>query len=145
MTPIDTHVSLLSGRGPGSDSSTIPLTFRPFDQRHYLNLIRARGETIRRVMAELKPILNPETALDAGCGVGFFAQILHDQGLDAHGFDGRLENVIEARKRFPKIPFAEWDVEDPEIARLGEFDLVLCFGLLYHLETRCWRSGIFAC
>ena len=48
--------------------TTVRLT--PFDQRHYRKLIVARGETIRRVIAKLKPALSLSTALDAGCGVG---------------------------------------------------------------------------
>jgi hypothetical protein len=46
-----------------------------------------------------------------------------------------LENVTEARRRFPHLPFAEADIEAPEITRLGKFDVVLCLGLLYHLES----------
>jgi FkbM family methyltransferase len=106
-----------------------------FDQGHYLKLIEARGATIHRLVHELKPLLHLATALDAGCGVGFFAKILHDADLHVSAFDGRLENVAEARRRFPQIFFQEGDVESPEIRKLGEFDLVLCFGLLYHLEN----------
>jgi FkbM family methyltransferase len=118
----------------GSDNA-VSLMLTPFDKKHYLQLIRARGDTIRRVIEELKPRLNLANALDAGCGVGFFAQALVDCGLYVRGFDGRLENVVEARRRFPRIPFGQGDIEDPDIARLGTFDLVLCFGLLYHLEN----------
>src|SRR3984885_5047642 len=86
-----------------SAACTISLTLTPFDTRHYLDLIRARGATIRRVVAALKPALGLRNALDAGCGVGFFAETLAGLGLETRGFDGRLENVVEARKRFPKI------------------------------------------
>jgi FkbM family methyltransferase len=106
-----------------------------FDQRHYLELIRTRGETIRRLLPELKAELHLRTALDAGCGVGFFAQVLQENGLRVQGFDGRLGNVIEARHRFPQIAFAQQDVEDSRVLDLGRFDLVLCFGLLYHVEN----------
>ncbi len=106
-----------------------------FDQSHYLNLIEARGETIRRMVNELRSVLELSTALDAGCGVGFFSEILQDAGFNVHAFDGRIENVEEARSRFPSISFAKGDVESSEIRRLGEFDLVLCFGLLYHIEN----------
>src|SRR6266705_726996 len=106
-----------------------------FDQSHYLKLIEARGETIRRVVNELKPAMELSTALDAGCGVGFFAKILQDAGLNVRGFDGRMENVEQACNRFPGIPFEQGDVENLEIRKLGEFDLVLCFGLIYHLEN----------
>ena len=113
--------------------TTIKLT--PFDTREYHKLIEARGETLRRVISQLKPALNLSNALDAGCGVGFFSQMLTECGLNVCGFDGRADNTVEARRRFPKIPFAEADIEDPAIFELGSFDLVLCFGLIYHVEN----------
>lgn len=114
-------------------STTIALT--PFDQKPYRALIQARGETIRRVISELKPVLWLATALDVGCGIGFFSEILRQCGLSVGAFDGREENVMEARRRFPGIPFERGDIEDAAITRMGKFDLVLCFGLLYHLEN----------
>src|ERR1700719_74060 len=119
----------------GSSAGAVAIKLTECDQRRYLRLINARGETIRRVVAELKRALGVATALDAGCGVGFFAQILQECGLSAGAFDGRMENIVEARKRFPEIPFEQGDIESPGILKLGEFDLTLCFGLLYHLEN----------
>lgn len=112
---------------------TIKLT--PFDQREYRRLIEARGETIRRIVTKLKPALGLSNALDAGCGVGFFSQTLAECGLNVCGFDARAENVEEAQRRFPGIPFGLADVEDRAVLQLGRFDMVLCFGLLYHLEN----------
>jgi FkbM family methyltransferase len=118
---------------PLTTQVTIRLT--PFDQREYRDLIEARGETIRRVVSRLKPALGLANAVDAGCGVGFFSQTLAECGLNVCGFDARAENVAEARRRFPGIPFEQADLEDHRICQLGRFDLVLCFGLLYHLEN----------
>ena len=123
------------GGESGSVDNAISLNLTAFDTRHYLDLIRARGATLRRVVRALKPAFGLRNALDAGCGVGFFAQTLAEMGLETRGFDGRFENVVEARKRFPKIAFEQGDIETAEIAALGTFDLVLCFGLLYHLES----------
>jgi 2-polyprenyl-3-methyl-5-hydroxy-6-metoxy-1,4-benzoquinol methylase len=89
---------------------TIKLT--PFDQREYRKLIEARGEMIRRVVTKLKPALGLSNALDAGCGVGSFSQILSECGLNVCGFDARAENVEEAQRRFPGIPFGLANVED---------------------------------
>src|SRR5215472_13242699 len=107
----------------------------PFDQREYRRLIEARGETIQRVVSTLKTSMNLTTAVDAGCGVGFFSRTLTECGLDTCGFDARTENVEESRRRFPEIAFGQGDVEDEGISHIGRFDLVLCFGLLYHLES----------
>lgn len=123
-----------------ADVSTTSLTeftmkLTPFDQRQYRQLTAARSETIRRVVFKLKPLLRLETALDAGCGVGFFSKTLAECGLHVCAFDGREENIIEARKRFPHIPFETADIEDRNILALGQFDFVLCCGLIYHLEN----------
>jgi len=116
-----------------TEEVTINLT--PFDQREYRQLIEARGETIRRAVKRLKTTLELSNAVDAGCGVGYFSKTLVECGLNACGFDGREENVAEARHRFPQIPFEQGDIEERAILQLGRFDFVLCFGLLYHLEN----------
>ncbi len=106
-----------------------------FDQTHYLSLIKARAKTIRDLITQIKPALELKTALDAGCGVGFFAGILAEYGLTVRAFDGRLENIEEGGRRFPQIHFDQGDIQSERILGLGQFDLVLCFGLLYHLEN----------
>ncbi|MDP9339204.1 MAG: FkbM family methyltransferase [Acidobacteriota bacterium] len=116
-------------------SGEVTVKLRPFDKREYRDLIHARENTIRGVLQRIKPGLGLRTALDAGAGVGFFSQTLRDGGLKVQGFDGREENVAEARRRFPSIPFEQGDVQKSAILELGKFDLVLCFGLLYHLEN----------
>jgi tRNA (mo5U34)-methyltransferase len=120
---------------PIRQSAEFSIKLTPFDQREYRQLIEAREQTIRRVVKKLKPTLGLSNAVDVGCGVGFFSQALAECGLRVCGFDARPENVVEARKRFPGIPFAEANIEDRPISELGRFDFVLCFGLLYHLEN----------
>jgi FkbM family methyltransferase len=122
-----------TGSNAAVETFTVNLT--EFDQRHYVKLIRARGEMIRRVVTELRQELGLASAVDAGCGVGFFSQILQECGLSVRGFDGRTANIVEARQRFSGIPFEQGDIESVEILKLGAFDLTLCFGLLYHLEN----------
>lgn len=123
----------LSDSGRAAHEMTLRLSV--FDQRHYRRLIEARDEAIRRVVRKLKPALQLQSSMDAGCGVGFFAETLAQCGLSVRGFDARNENVAEARKRYPNIRFDVGDAEDREIRRLGKFDLTLCCGLLYHLEN----------
>ena len=106
-----------------------------FDQSHYDALNAARGEVVARLLPDLKQKRNLKTALDLGCGLGHYAKILHEYGFDVLAVDGRAENIEEARRRFPHLKFQVADAEDPALARLGKFDLVFCFGLLYHLEN----------
>ena len=106
-----------------------------FDMEHAQRLTRARQEFLKRVLPELIGRLAIKTALDLGCGVGYFSNFLKNQGLKVVAVDGREDNVQEAKTRFPTITFYCMNVEDTSIVELGSFDLVLCFGLLYHLEN----------
>jgi SAM-dependent methyltransferase len=106
-----------------------------FDMPHYQRLTESRERFLRRVLPALCEQLVLRSALDAGCGVGFFSSLLQSMGLDVVAFDGRQDNVAEARRRYAGVEFRQADVEDPRLVEWGRFDLVLCFGLLYHLEN----------
>jgi SAM-dependent methyltransferase len=95
----------------------------------------ARMEFLRRVIAPWKSEVGLGTALDLGCGVGHFSAMLQDLGLHVTAADARADNIAEARSRYPGIDFQVADAEDVSIATLGTFDVVVCFGLLYHLEN----------
>ena len=121
-------VSALAEVSAPSITTEFTIRLTPFDQRQYRKLTAARAGTIRRVVEKLKPALRLETALDAGCGVGFFSETLEECGLNVCGFDAREENIAEARKRFPHLPFETADIEARSILELGRFDFVLCCG-----------------
>jgi SAM-dependent methyltransferase len=108
---------------------------RVFDHELYEKLNTSRAAVVTPLLGELKDKLNLRTAIDVGCGFGYFSGLLDSLGLEVTAVDGREENVEECRRRFPKISFHWCNAEDPAILRLGKFDLVLCFGLLYHLEN----------
>jgi SAM-dependent methyltransferase len=101
----------------------------------YGTITEARKAFLGALLQELGGALELRTALDAGCGVGVFSAYLQTQGLAATGVDARPENVAEARARYPQIVFQVADVEDPAVLQTGPRDLVLSFGLLYHLEN----------
>jgi tRNA (mo5U34)-methyltransferase len=84
---------------------------------------------------ELKVPLGLQSAIDVGCGLGYFSGFLQSLGFNVTAVDGRPENAAEAARRFPSIPFHVMNAEDPQLRTLGAFDLVFCFGLLYHLEN----------
>lgn len=106
-----------------------------FDQKHYELLNAARADAVKRLLTDLKSRLSLRTVIDVGCGVGFYASLLHDLGFDVLAVDGRPENVEEGRNRYPHLKFEVADAQDPSLAKLGQFDLVFCLGLLYHLEN----------
>ena len=128
-------VSIRHPHAPGPGQLAVKSS--PFDQHHYQRLICAREEAIRKVLRRLNPALGLKTALDAGAGVGFFSQTLTDCGLSVRGFDGRAENVAEARKRFPHIAFAQADLEDHTVLSLGKWHLRALTEKCLLLESMC--------
>lgn len=106
-----------------------------FDQEHTRRFNAARQQFLSNFLPDLINKYQLKTALDVGCGIGFFANFLASLGLKTTAFDGRANNIAEAQTRYPDIEFHVLDVEDHIVQKLGVFDLVLCFGLLYHLEN----------
>lgn len=106
-----------------------------FDGQEQLRLYERRKEFLERLFQELSLYLDLRNALDAGCGIGFFSKCLSELSLKVTAFDARTENIAEAKRRYPDVEFVVCNVEDGSIRELGQFDLALCFGLLYHLEN----------
>jgi SAM-dependent methyltransferase len=106
-----------------------------FDRSHYDSLNRARGDVVRTILASVASEHPIRTAIDVGCGFGYFSGLLSSLGFEVTAVDGREENVREAQRRFPAISSRVMDAEDAALRSVGQFDLVFCFGLLYHLEN----------
>lgn len=106
-----------------------------FDQPHARRFVEARQTFLRPVLTDIQKRLSLQSAADVGCGVGYFSGFLEELGFRVTGLDGRSGNVDEARRRHPTIEFGQANVEDGSITQRGTYDLVLCVGLLYHLEN----------
>jgi SAM-dependent methyltransferase len=106
-----------------------------FDRPMQSEMREAEIEFLHRVIPPWQSALGLRTALDLGCGVGYYSAMLRDLGFQTSAADGRAENISEARVRHSGIDFRVADAEDPALPALGVFDFVICLGLLYHLEN----------
>jgi len=106
-----------------------------FDSETTQVYTRVRQAFISEFLDAVRPQLFLQSAIDVGCGIGYFSKFLRDLGLAVTAIDGRDENTKEGQRRYPEIIFHTRNVEDPALPDLGVFDLVLCVGLLYHLEN----------
>jgi SAM-dependent methyltransferase len=104
---------------------------RVFDDEAAQAINRARIEWIEA--ADLP--VGGKRVLDAGCGVGHFASFYLSKGCTVVGVDGRQENIDALRARFPQVDARVGDVQHMSLRILGPFDVVHCFGLLYHLDS----------
>lgn len=79
-------------------------------------------------------------AIDLACHEGWFAHQLQDLGFGrVRGFDARADHVENARLAAAgcgrDLPFEQADVHSLDAAATGRANLVLCLGLIYHLEN----------
>lgn len=109
-----------------------------FDAPEYMRINAVREEWLAQVLALLPFRSQLVTALDLGCGAGHFSGFLHRAGFRVTGLDLRMTNVELCRRRYPECAFGSIDLDDTSQlvpAKIGHFDLVLVFGLLYHLQS----------
>ncbi len=106
-----------------------------FDLPHYRALDQARIALLREILSSWKEQMDLRTAWDIGCGIGNFSSMLKELGFETRATDGRAENVEEARRRVPGLDICVADAENPGLPGMSGADLVLCVGLLYHLEN----------
>lgn len=106
-----------------------------FDVPHAVEYTRVRQSAIAEFVRALRERLELSSALDLGCGVGYFSKSLTELGFRVLAVDGREENTVEAKRRHPGINFLTFDAEELSSKDVGTFDFVLCAGLLYHLEN----------
>ncbi len=85
--------------------------------------------------------LSALTAVDLACHQGWFSAHLAQRGVArVTGIDARAEHIADAGLIRDCLGLQNWalqqsDVHDPALLDLGDHDLVLCFGLIYHLEN----------
>lgn len=74
--------------------------------------------------------------LELGCGHGDIGAFFADLGAEVLCVDGRVRNINYAKLRHravPRLSFVQMDLEQ-DFAALGRFDLLINFGLIYHLR-----------
>src|SRR5579862_7365703 len=108
--------------GPGMDYFYSP---------HYQAHNRARLNHL----ASLGLPLHNRKVLEVGSGPGDHTGFYLQRGCSVCSVDVRQECLAALHARFPGVETAQVDLNTPRaLQNLGRFELVHCYGLLYHLE-----------
>lgn len=108
----------------------ITLTPTVFDMPHTVALNKAELEHL----ATLGLPLGDKTVLEVGAGVGKLTHFFIERRCDVVSTDGRPENVEEMKRRcLGQMKIEIVNLMDPHShSFLGTFDIVFCYGVLYH-------------
>jgi SAM-dependent methyltransferase len=85
-------------------------------------------------LASLELPIEDRRVLEVGAGVGRLTGFFLERGCSVVVTEARSENVDELRRRLPTVDAREADVEE-SLEHLGSFNVVFCYGVLYHLES----------
>lgn len=85
-------------------------------------------------LASLDLPLTGRSVLEVGAGVGHLTQFFLDRHCRIVATEARAENAEELARRLPEVDVRQADVEE-SLEHLGHFEVVFCYGLLYHLEN----------
>jgi SAM-dependent methyltransferase len=92
-------------------------------------------------LASLGLPLEGRKILEVGCGPGDHTGFYLERGCSVCAVDARRECIEALRARYPSVDTAQVDLNAPDALRShGKFEVVHCYGLLYHLEDP--RIGI---
>ena len=100
----------------------------PFAEAGYQALNLARQEHL----ASLGLPIAGRTVLEVGAGVGDHTEFFNARGCDITVTDARPVNVAEIARRWSGLRALVADVEDSSALIGWLFDIVYCYGVLYH-------------
>jgi SAM-dependent methyltransferase len=103
-----------------------------FDESAALEINKARMAHL----ASLHLPIEAKSVLEVGSGIGLLTDFFEARGCKVFSTDARPENIAELLRRHPRRRAAVLDLEQTEaIGSLGRFDVVFCYGTLYHLAS----------
>jgi len=102
----------------------------PFFSHYYQRNTRRRLEHLASLNLEIAGA----SVLEVGAGTGDHTDFFVDRGCRVVTGDARQDNCNILRSRYPDLRVLQLDLDHPP-QDLGEtFDIVYCYGLLYHLN-----------
>jgi hypothetical protein len=75
--------------------------------------------------------------LETGAGIGDHSDFYLDRGCRVLATEARPDNLALLRRRFadhPRLAVRQLDLDAPPREQIGAFDLIHCYGTLYHLS-----------
>lgn len=102
-----------------------------FHAEHYQRHNQMRQEHL----ASLDLDLAGSTVLEVGAGIGDHTHFFLERGCDVLSTDARPENLEVLRWRHPNLRTQLLNLDDPRPSFNETFDIVYCYGLLYHLSN----------
>ncbi len=111
-----------------------------FHSAYYLRHNQRRQEHL----ASLRLEIVGSTVLEVGAGIGDHTSFFIDRNCQVVVSEAREENLRFLRQRYPGLKVLHLDLDDPPERFNETFDIIYCYGLLYHLRNPSNAIGFMA-
>ena len=101
-----------------------------FFSYHYQRHNQRRQEHL----ASLELPIENSTVLEVGAGIGDHTSFFLDRGCKVTSTEPRRDNLKVLRTRYPDLRVEQLDLDAPDILFDETFQIVYCYGTLYHLK-----------
>jgi hypothetical protein len=105
----------------------------PRDAFLYFDYIRHDQRRLEHLASLNLPIAGA-TVLEVGAGIGGHTSFFLDRGCRVLSTEARDDNLEVLRQRYPDLEVKPLDLDYPDTSIVEKFDIVYCYGLLYHLK-----------
>jgi len=85
-------------------------------------------------LASLGLALRQRRVLEVGAGIGDHTHFYLDRQCQVVTTEARKENFELLERRYPKLETHRLDLDNPQPVVSGLFDVIHCYGVLYHLK-----------
>lgn len=130
-------IGKLKGNGSHPSVPTTIVTTPKFDPILQFHSDRYLRHNARRLehLASLRIPVRGKTVLEVGAGIGDHSHYYIDRGCKITITEAREENLTHLRTRYSDQDIRSLDLEHPSFVEGAPFDLVHCYGILYHVKT----------
>jgi SAM-dependent methyltransferase len=112
-----------------SDNDVYPTPSPHFTRFSYQQINDRRMEHLSSLGLDIPGL----SVLEVGAGIGDLTSFFIDRGCEVVTSDARQENIDVIRSRYPGLKTLILDLDNPVENSLGLFEVVFCYGVLYHL------------
>src|SRR5215471_10142220 len=99
----------------------------------YFDYIRHDQRRLEHLTSLNLPVAGT-SVLEVGAGIGGHTSFFLDRGCQVLSTEARLENLEVLRERYSGLEVKQLDLDNPDDRIRQIFEIVYCYGLLYHLK-----------
>ncbi len=106
----------------------------PISQFHSDHYLRHNARRLEHLSSLRIPVTG-KSVLEVGAGIGDHSHYYLDRGCNLTITEARNNNLKILKKRYPETKVQFLDLDKPIFNLSTKFDVVHCYGLLYHLKN----------